>query len=441
VPHLEGRGAPAEQEGEIVIPGTLLQLHRLRKEQWLDTERLLEIQRQKLRKMLKHAYENVPYYRRLFDSVGVKPEEIKTIEDLTKIPITKKLELARLPLEEITARGTDLRKCVKRTTSGSTGILLSVYFTKEDEVFCWTVWARAFLDLGQRPWHKLAYVQFASRPRTLYERLGIYRKYFLQAGGDPEDQVKRLAQIRPDIIRGYGMSIGLLARTTIEKGVSGITPRLVFTSGNITDSAMRMLIETAFRAKAFDFYGAEEVGCIAWECPERAGYHINIDTLVVELVKDGRAARPGEIGRVVCTGLHSFAMPIIRYELGDVCMATDKKCSCGRGLPLLSGIEGRLDDLFVSPGGRVFTSPSLLVRIRHLQGIDQYRIIQETVRDIRVLLVPRKGFSEDTLNEVRKIVEELMGNEYNLRIDVVDAIPADASGKFRTLISKVKKEF
>ena len=419
---------------------SIIDLYRLRKEQWLKTEKLLDIQQKKLRSIIEHAYENVKYYRRLFDSVGVKPEDIGTVEDLHKIPITTRLQLQQLPPEEIVAKGVNLNNCKKITTAGSSGIPLIVFLSKRDSDFYDMVWARTSLENGKRLWDSTAYFKFHFPPRFWFERLGIWKKKIISLLNDPIKQIEILIHTKPDIIRGNAFGLVNLARIIKQNNVAGINPRLVFSMGSLLDQHSRELIQSAFGAEVFDYYGATEVGCIAWECSEHRGYHINIDTVVVEFVNNGKVIGPGKMGKIICTGLHSFAMPFIRYDTGDVGIASDEKCPCGRGLPLLKSIEGRADDFFISSKGTLY-SPSVIVnQIKLIAGISQFRIIQHTENDITTQIVPGEDFSKETIRKIKAILRTIMGGDINIKVQIFNTIPPDPSGKIRSLISKVKGE-
>lgn len=424
-----------------MLLSSLSDLHRLRKQQWLGTVELKEIQRRKLLAMLRHAYQNVSYYRNLFDSAGIRPEDIKNVEDLSKIPITTRSQLQQLPPEEIVAKGISLSHCKKITTAGSSGIPLVVFLRKKDNDFYDMVWARTSLENGKRLWDSTAYFKFHFPPKFWFERLGIWRKKIISLLDDPEKQIEFLRRVRPDVIRGNAFQLVSLAKIMYQKKIKDINPRLVFSLGSLLDSKSRELIASAFGAEVFDYYGATELGCIAWECSDHKGYHINIDTVVVELIKKGKAANLGEMGKIICTGLHSFAMPFIRYDIGDVGIASEEKCSCGRGLPLLRSLEGRADDFFVSTNSTLF-SPSVIVnQIKLISGISQFKIIQNSEKDVTAQIAPGNNFSQDTINKIKETMRKIMGNDLNVEVQIFDVIPPDPSGKIRSLISKVKGDF
>src|SRR4030067_3552925 len=237
-------------------------------------------------------------------------------------------------------------------------------------------------------------------------------------------------------------SIKLLALRIKESGNTDIHPRMIFCASELLEPGDRELINSTFGHSLCDVYGTVEMGDFAWECPAHEGHHIDINNLVVEFVKDGKDAAPGEEGKVVCTGLHSFAMPFIRYEVGDICVPLNKTCACGRNLPLMSMIRGRADDFITLPDGRC-VSP-LMFEIPSILGVAQYRIIQKTIDKLLVQVVPSNGFSKDARYKVRQHVRwaarKITGNNVmNVEVEIVESIPKDpSSNKIRRVISEIK---
>jgi len=421
---------------------SLFDLYNLKRNQWLSTKELKEIQNRKLKRLINHAYENVPYYHKLFDSVNVKVEDIKTVEDLYKIPITNKLTLQSLPITEITAKNVNLSKCIRKRTSGSQGIPLTVYNRKKDKNFLDMVWARARLENGQRLIDKRVSIRnphyFPTKNRW-YEHFSIWRRVDISCFDDVENQLKILEKVNPEVITSYPSSLKLLAMALEEQKNRKINSRLIFTSTELLNADARRFIQSKFEAPIFDFYGANELGLIAWECSERKGYHINIDSVVVEFIWNNKNVSAGERGKLICTALHSYAMPFIRYEIGDVGIKSDEKCPCGRGLPLMKIIEGRVDDFIVLPDGKMVSPYSLTYIIRNIPGISRYQIIQEEKDKILVLIIKDKEFTQNTITSIRRNLEKALGKDVKIDIKIVDNIPCDKSGKFRVVKSKVNK--
>lgn len=415
-------------------------LYRLNRNQWLSRQKLAEIQQRKLKAIIKDSYENVPYYRKLFDSHGVKPEDIRTVEDLSKIPITAKSTIQSLPITEITSKKVDLSKCVSTRTSGTQGIPLTIYFRKEDDNFLDMVWARTRLENGQRLIDKTAHIRvttYLTHPKTKnwFEWLGIWRMVDVSLF-DIKHLLEILEKVNPEVIIGHASELKLLAEALQGQRNKKMHPRLIFTTAELLDANSRRFIASTFGAQLFDCYGTHELGLIAWECSKKSGYHINIDSVVVEFVWNGKTVSPGKEGKLVCTGLHSYAMPFIRYEIGDVGVKSDEKCPCGRGLPFMKIIEGRLADFIVLPSGRMVSPYSLTCAMETVPGIARYQIVQERRNKIVVRLVRGKQFSPEVFSKIIEKFQALLKEEVEIEFKVMEVIPKD-SQKFRVVVSKV----
>lgn len=425
-----------------MIDRAFLELARLRRNQWLDTVQLERIQFGKLKKLLRHAYENVPYYHRLFDSVGVKPDDVESLDDFQRIPITTKDQLQSLPIDQIVAQGAHLERCLERRTSGSTGMPLTIYVTPEEKLFQTLISLRILRENDLRFSDRLAYIgdprHFVSQNRW-FQRLGILRRINISVFEDPEEQVRVLQKSKPNVLYGYASSLTLLAEALKAAQVAFPLPKLVFSTAEPLTSRGRYLIESVF-GQVRDVYGTVEFGDIAWECARHEGYHINMDYLVVEVLREGRRAEPGQAGELVCTSLHSYVMPLIRYRVGDMCTMSAARCSCGRGLPLMELVEGRLVDLIRLPSGRSILPSVLIVTIGEIPGIRQFQIVQETLTSIVIRIIPDAGFSRTTLVQVEARCNSIVAQEVQITVEVVDSLPLEPSGKFSVVKSKVQQD-
>jgi len=425
----------------MINPVDVITLIRLRKNLRQPISKLNIIQHRRLQDMVQYAYDNVRYYRKLFESAGVNPRDIRTPEDLHRIPISNREQIQNLSAEDIVSAKINLRKCKRITTGGSSGIPLVVFIRQRDNDFNDLVWARTSLENGKRLQDTTVYLKFHFPPRMWFEKLGIWKKEIISLSEPPQKKIERLIRLKPDIIRGNPFELRFLAEIIKQQKIKGIKPRIIFCMGSLLDQSSRELLQSVFQAEVFDFYGTTELGCVAWECSMHRGYHVNMDTVVVEIIKDGKKARPGEPGNVVCTGLISRAMPFIRYDTGDIAVASEEVCHCGRNLPLLHSLEGRADDFFISPGGNLVSPSQIVNRVKLIKGIVRFRIIQEQERLIRAEVVSNPEFSRDIVQKFSETLIEIMGNGIRVEVDIVDSIPDDSSGKIRSLISKVKKEF
>lgn len=240
------------------------------------------------------------------------------------------------------------------------------------------------------------------------------------------------------MIRSYPSILWLLAETVQDRKIKGIHPRLIFSTSELLSEQVREIINSSFNVELFDFYGSVEFGNFAWECQEHAGYHIDSESVVVEFLKNGEMVSPGVKGQIVVTGLFNYVMPLIRYYLGDIGTPSDEKCSCGRGLPLMKVVDGRADDFLVLPSGRIISPRSIHV-LHYIDGIARYRIIQEKMDEFIVQIVKGRNLSQKTVSQVKEeILRGCLGEDVKIRVELVDEIPRDKSGKIRAVMSKIK---
>ncbi len=423
---------------------SLLGLHylsHLRKTQWLRPDDLERLQWEKLHRVLRHAYENVPYYRRLFDHARLRPTDIRSDKDLEQIPITTKEALQEAPFEDLLARGVTLAQCIERKTSGTTGRPLRILLTRREKETQDLVQARAMLENGMKLTDTRAvFVAPWQVPRQPYwfQRLGIWRKIYFSVFDDIREQFPVLERVQPDCLAGTPAILKLIALEKVRRGSTVLKPGTIFSTADLLDRGTRQLIESVFEVPVVDLYGSLEFGYMAWECSEHQGYHLNMESVVMEFLQGGHRVSNGESGEVVCTSLHSYAMPLIRYRLGDLCVPTDARCPCGRGLPLITLIAGRANDTVKLPGGRVVTPQALAdVMVEFAGMIQQFRIIQEGETDIAVQLVKGRDFHEGTVGLVEGSLRKMLGEEIAFHGQIVDAIEREPSGKQRAIISRV----
>lgn len=421
-------------------PNPILKLAKLMINPGRPKPDLEEIQRRKLKALVRHAYDHVPHYRKLFDSVSLRPEDIREVGDLSPLPLTDKGAMRAMELKEITADNIDLENCIRVFTSGSTGMPTHIYLTRADFEIQDLVYLRSFLQNGLSFLHKRAFIldphSFDDK-RRWYHRFGLGRYVNISCFEDTEKQVDLLRKARPDFLHGYPSSLGQVARCIIESGVTDVRPALLSTAAELLHGKDKERMKAAFGIVPFDRYAARECGNIAWECEVRGGYHINIDSLVVEFLKDGRPVPAGERGDVVVTNLHSYAMPFIRYRIGDLGIPSDKTCPCGRGFPLMEIVEGRDEDFIVLDGNRRISPMVITCTLDHVPGIRQFRVVQENRGSIVAWIARGRGYKPETPEYVKDVLRRIVGGGIDLQCRVVDDIPREASGKLRAVVSKV----
>jgi phenylacetate-CoA ligase len=423
-------------------PQQVSDLWRMYRLQRRPPAQIRQIRENKLRDLLRHAYTKVPYYRELFDAEKLKPDDIRTLDDLAFLPMTSRACLQELDLEEKTAEGTALDRCRVSSTSGTTGIPLSIYLDRRDASLMGLAWARAFMAGGMKPWYRTA--AFIGREevktrKSWYEHFGIWRRLELSSGWDPAQWISRLQAWKPEVIVGYVMTLKILAEHIQKHRIMGIHPELVFHSSAVLDSHSRSELESVFKCRIVDVYGSDEAGCIAWECAECGGYHVSEDMVIVEIVKDGRPVPPGESGEVVITNLFSRAMPFIRYRQGDVCRLLDKVPVCGRTFTLLDKIAGRTDDFIVLPGGQKISPHPLYHCIDPVSTVRRWRLVQESTDSVYLEIEPGEGYGEESESAIRSCLARILGEAVRIQVSLVETMAVDPYAKFRAVSSKVRE--
>ncbi|TKJ41560.1 hypothetical protein CEE37_03065 [candidate division LCP-89 bacterium B3_LCP] len=400
---------------------------------------LKEMQWRSFRDLVEFAYRQVSIYRHHFAKTGFSLENLRDPSDIPNVPTTTKSLFQQADAQDLISDQLHIEKLVRKRTSGSSGSPLDVYYTPEDRIYRTILHLRILFYNGMRFRDKMAHISDDRNVpdfRYSFQRLGFLPKEFVYAADSAGDQLDRLAAIDPAVIYSYASSMVLLASEVETQGSCPIKPKIIFTTGELLNSDDRALIERAFSTKIRDIYGVVEMADVAWECPAGEGYHINIDSFHVEVLNDGKPALPGEPGKLVITNLHSYAMPFIRYEVGDVVTAPiDDPCSCGCTFPRIGVLQGRADDwLYKADGSKV--SPLIFV-VASIKGVLQYRMIQKAYDQLAVEILPGPDYTDDTLPDVKKHVLEVMGSGVNVEVVKVDIIP-QKSGKMRRVISEIE---
>lgn len=425
---------------DIIEYSTLMKtpflLVNLLRNQWLQPTQLIELRNKRLRSLIRHSYENVPYYRSLLKKVKVTPSDIRNTDDLQKIPISKKETLRNLPLNEITDKNADLNRCKLRTTSGSTGIPLSILWDTQMGLIHVLSHIRMMAACGNKITDRIVQIGPIWLPtHTLLQKIGMYMTKAISSSEPLEKQIEEIIKFKPDTFLGYTSHIGMIAAETKEKGIGEIRPRLVFTGGEIGHEYTRKICKDAFGAETFDHYGCGEAGDIGYECSRREGYHVCSDLMVVEITKNEETLSVGEKGEITITNLCNYTGPIIRYNLEDIGFLLEKKCTCGRSFELMKIGEGRKGEIVRLKDGRCFSAIEVTEAVMSVSGLKQFQIIQEEEDVYLVKVVKNIRFSSKTAEEIRERLRDKLG-QVEINVVTVNEIPREKSGKFKSFIAK-----
>lgn len=417
---------------------------RLRNNLRIKPYEMRRLQEEKLRAIVWHAYENVKFYHSKFKRAGINPHEIKTIEDLAKVPTTTKGEIQVIPLDEMVARNVAVQECARNRTSGSTGMPLVTIAGRRTVAYEEALWLRAFLENGVRMFDKkvtLCEPSHIPRKSSLTQRLGIMKRKYISTFEPPEKVWAVLEEESPEIIEGYPSSLAILANYCEENGHKKKF-RFAFTLAELLDKSNRKLIGSTFEAEVFDHYGSSEFSLMAWECRQHNGYHMNADSMIFEFLNDSDVVASGESGEITCTSLINYEMPLIRYRMNDVGVPIEELCSCGSALPLMKMLEGRCDDFLLTiDGGAISPTIFFPYPFDNVEGITQFRIIQEKRDKMIIQVATRKDFAghSHVWEGARKNIQHLFGEDMHVEFEVMPVIPLENSGKLRKIISNVSK--
>lgn len=402
-----------------------------------------------LRDLVRHAYEHVPYYRALFDRHQIHPRAIQGVGDLAKIPISSKGDLKAQP-RAVIARGLDPARLRTSTTSGASGEPFRVHRTLLEHNLLHLFQWRARRQLGQRFGDRIARIMQPHSLRrdnrlvgTTIEVLGVERNLRLSLAEPPQNLFEKLRAFRPDIVTGFP---GVLTRLVAEAEagqLDRVGPRLVLTESEVLTPAMRARIRSGWRASVHELYASHETRLIAWECRARGGLHVCDDAVILEVLRDGRPVGVGERGEVVVTTLHSYAMPFLRYRLGDIVTRGEQSCPCGLPFATIRTIQGRMLDFFRLPAGRWIHPYQILEGIHNdrIEWISQHQLVQERPDRIVLSFVPVGKVPATRIAEFERFATRVVGPGVEICVEPVAEIRVAETGKFRISRSLVHSDY
>jgi phenylacetate-coenzyme A ligase PaaK-like adenylate-forming protein len=412
-------------------------------ESWTP-ERLADFQLEALRRILTVATGCVPYYRELAGAQDLRPEDLRSLDDLRRWPILEK-DVVRVDPGRLISDRLRPANLIVIETSGTTGTPLLTYRDLQAE----RRWF-AYFERRIRHWagvtHRDRWAMLGGRivvpvlrarpPFWKYNPFmhQLYMSSYHLAPAFLDHYLEALRRYRPVYLYGYASSCEALARHALARGATDVRFRAALTSSETLFQHQRAVIEQAFGCRVYDSYGSAEMVALVTEC-DRSRLHISPEVGVVEVLKDDRPAHPGEMGELVCTGLLNEAMPLIRYRTGDAAVQGSGPCPCGRPLPVLERIEGRVDDLLWTRDGRAIGRLDPV--FKGVDHVAESQIIQETLEQLRVRLVPATGYREEDGRRVVSNLRERMG-DVRVVLEIVPSIER-AGGKFRAVICRLPK--
>jgi phenylacetate-CoA ligase len=413
-------------------------LHQLEQSQWFSAERVRELQLHQADVLLRHAVATVPHYRARFGAT-VSAADFADLPLLTAREVQEKqeeLKSERIPAEH--------GAVAEARTSGSTGSPKRVLKTQLSQLF-WHA-----LTLREHFWHrrdfagKLAVIRRGAEGTSASwgpATAGVVATgpaVGLDLDMDLDAQLDWVHGQNPTYLLTYPSVLGGLARTALARGIRLPLLRQARTISEIVFAETRDLCRRAWGVPLADLYSSEEIGTIALQCPDHEHYHVQAETVVVEILDDqGKPCGPGQTGRVVVTDLHNFAMPFIRYDIGDFA-EVGPPCPCGRGLPVLSRIVGRTRNLLVTADGKRYYPFIGQSEYLDIAPILQHQLVQTALDVVEARIVMRDAPTSEQVERLQAHIARRMPEE-GIRVQVVrvDSIPRSAGGKYEDFISLV----
>jgi len=420
-------------------------LTRLEETQWYPTERLLNEQWTRLKNLLDYVYEDIPYYRNLFRERGIEPGDIKTRDDLKAIPPLTKADIRR-NFENLQANEGGLVEMSR--TSGSTGEPLMVvrdrtsYGYHRANMFRLRRWFNSDIGSFEATFRIFSY-PFWERQKTrmkdsVLNRIRIDEKDL--SDKNMRGFYRRLEKAKPDIFYGFPSLMIRFAKFMINNGIEPnlFTLKAIIATSEMLFPAQKEVLENFFDAPVVNEYGCTETGIVAIECPA-GGWHVPVESCLVEVIPADDLDVDEGIGRLIVTDLMNRAMPFIRYDVGDLARIGEGTCSCGRGLPTIEGVVGRVGRIIDLPGGGTIHSFIFFNIFKKAEIVAEKSVREFQVRYTRpnrfeFLIVPDENFNDDVLAYIRKRVDDALGEGCVSEFKMMDEIIPSSNGKFEKFI-------
>lgn len=414
-------------------------LRLLRASQWWDAERVRQFQWNEVTRLLAHAFESVPYLRRKYRAAGIELGDVRTWDDFRRVP--------PLTREEVNEYGSELcsttyqGRLLPHATGGSSGTPTRFFRTYEsydwrtaakDRVYSWSGWRlgeRSVYLWGAPVGHHSRRELWKTRAFECVQRQLIINT-FSQTDALWRDVYAQILAFGPVLIVGYVSSLEQFAAFLKRERLALSKVRSVIAAAEPLFPAVRAAIEGACGAPVYNTYGSREFMSIAGECEHRSGLHINAENLVVE-TRDASSEAPSEI---LVTDLHNYGMPFVRYATGDLGTMSDIRCECGRGLPMLESLEGRVLDSIRTADGRTVPGEFFPHLLKEVPEFAQYRVEQRTLDHVVISAVLNEPLSERSAALLRHEIGKVFGTATRWEVQPVSEIPTLRSGKRRVTV-------
>jgi phenylacetate-CoA ligase len=413
--------------------------------QYKSTEEILSARDSKIGSLLRHASLNVPYYKKRFTELGIDPRDIFSFDDLAKLPVLTKRDILANEHDMVVPgyKG----RLFMRKTSGSTGMTL--HFKKNakslalNDAIMYRCYAWYGIDIGDKQARFWGVPVVSDLRRKEQIKDMVLNRIRISAFDISEPTCRqeygRLLTFKPAYFYGYTTAIYGFALISKMFGLDlkKLSLKAVVCTAEKMYPHHRTLLEEAFSCPIVDEYGSSENGIISFECRKK-NMHMMSDHLAIEFINEnGQPAKSGELGRIVVTDLSSFAMPLIRYEIGDMGRYSEKTCNCGINLPLMEIVEGRKEDFIRTESGKLVHAAYLCYTLKD-DSVSEFKMYQKTMDSFLVQIVKSPLFNEESEKKLENNIRTALGEKVKIKFEYLERIPRESSGKLRYFVSEIK---
>ena len=415
----------------------------LRESEYLCIDELKELQWKKVKLLIEHAFDSVPFYRQQMNELGVHPSDIGTPDDFKKLPLLTKRDL-RERQKDLISNKYALASLRVSQTGGSTGEPVKVYMDQRRMQFATTdeIWGDGLSGwkIGEpiaRLWGAPEIGRVVSWPRRLFRHHLLNPGYMIEAYDLNRETFLRFIdnyrKWHPTLIVGYASSLRELSQFLLAEGVKLVSPKAVISTAELLDEHTRCLIKEAFRCPVIDRYGSREIGLIACQCGKGEKYHVNMNRVYLEVIPDNdNETHLDKSGKIVVTDLGNYGMPLIRYEIGDRAQLSENhECICGMQSDYLDYLEGRMFDFLVTADGRKIHGLTFNRHIFQIPGVSQYRLVQESRNLLRIQVIENKPIAGEQIDQLKVLIGEKIGGNTKVEFEKVNSLPKTPGGKYR----------
>lgn len=432
---------------KFAYPISILKLRRfLEKSQWFSEEELKEYQNKRLKEIIEHCYENVPYYRNLFRALKLKTDDFKETEDLKKLPLLTR-DIIRKNFHLLTAKNCKKFRPFLYKTSGTSGNPLEFYLDKPMHIleFCyyWRHWSWGGYRLGD-PFVEFSFNYFIDGDmKNTYKYMPLTKNLIFNSTqvsfANLDRFVTQIRKHKPLFLKGLPSIITSFALLLEKAGYTDIHFKAVFTSAETLLPYHQQIIEKAFHCRILDSYSHMESTVAVSQCPH-GSYHVNPEYGVFSVEEKEQINDYGgdKVGEIIGTSLHNFTMPFLRYKTGDLAVdnSSGEKCPCGRGLPLVKNIVGKTLGVFITPDDRFVSG--IAIPMKHIEGIRCFQIIQESKKEFIIKITRRDDIPQEFIKErLTYYYKEILGEDIDLTIKFVPLDSWDKTSKHSSVVSKL----